>query len=105
MRILNARSFARSIFSALVLTALASCGDTRVVTRTETVTVKVPVYVALPDNLLQVCQPKYRYPADALPVAALEDKIEALELALGMCNNDKELIRATQPKVPDQADQ
>jgi len=35
-----------------------------------------------------------------MPVGALEDKVESLELALGMCNNDKELIRAKQPKDP-----
>jgi hypothetical protein len=38
-------------------------------------------------------------------VAALEDKIEALELALAICNNDKELIRAKQPKASDQVAQ
>jgi hypothetical protein len=68
------------------------------VTRTETVSVKVPVLVPLPDDLLELRAPRFLYPADSMPIAALEDKIEGLELALGECNNDKELIRAKQPR-------
>jgi hypothetical protein len=39
---------------------------------------------------------------DALPIEALVDKVEALELALAMCNNDKALILDKQPKPPAQ---
>jgi hypothetical protein len=103
MRIQTVNVCARLIFSGCALIALASCADTSVVSApAPPVKVPVPVFVPLPENLLQLCQPKYRYPADAMPVAALEDKIEALELALAMCNNDKELIRAKQPKASDQ---
>lgn len=58
----------------------------------------MPVYVALPANLLDLCEPKYLYPPDAMPIAAMEDKVTALELAIASCNNDKELIRSKQPK-------
>lgn len=61
---------------------------------------KVPVFVPLPEELLRTCAPRFLYPPDSMPIAALEDKIEALELALGECNNDKELIRAKQPVPP-----
>lgn len=57
----------------------------------------MPVFVSLPEELLVWRTPQFLYPSDAMPVGALEDKVEALELALGMCNNDKELIRAKQP--------
>lgn len=100
MRTRNALRCCAWILSAYVLTGLASCGSTKVVTRTVTVEVKVPVFVPLPDELVQVRFPRFLYPADSLPIAALDDKIEALELALGQCNNDKELIRAAQPKLP-----
>lgn len=87
----------RLIFSGLALTALASCADTKIVYRDKLVLVPTPVYVPVPENLLKLCEPRYLYPQDSMPVAALEDKIEALEVAIAMCNNDKELIRSKQP--------
>lgn len=65
--------------------------------RDKEIRVEVPVFVPLPEELLAWRAPKYLYPPDAMAVGAIEDKVEALELALGMCNNDKELIRAKQP--------
>lgn len=79
---------------------LASCADTKIVTETVTVEVKVPVYVPLPAELLKACEPRFRYPKDSMPVGAIEDKVDALEDALAMCNNDKELILSKQPKLP-----
>lgn len=60
----------------------------------------MPVYVALPAELLEIRYPRFLYPPDSMPVGAIEDKAEALELALGQCNNDKELIRSKQPQAP-----
>lgn len=68
--------------------------------RDKEVRVEVPVLVPLPAELLVWRAPRFNYPPDVLPVGAIEDKVEALELALGMCNNDKELIRAKQPIRP-----
>lgn len=93
----TAKSYVKWILSACVLTALASCGSTNVVTKTVTVEVPVPVLVPLHESLLKIHAPRYLYPTGSMPVAALEDKVEALEIALGLCNNDKELIRAAQP--------
>lgn len=54
--------------------------------------------MALPENLTNTCQPRYRYPVDSLTVEAMEEKIGALEDALAICNNDKEVIKSKQPK-------
>lgn len=62
--------------------------------------VKVPVYVPLPADLLELRYPRFLYPVDAMPVGAIVDKVKALELALGQCNNDKEVIRSKQPRQP-----
>jgi hypothetical protein len=56
--------------------------------------------VALPADLLELRYPHFLYPADAMPVGAIVDKLKALELALGQCNNDKEVIRSKQPRQP-----
>ena len=71
-----------------------------IVYRDKVVEVPTPVYVPLPAALLEVARPRFLYPPDSMPIAALEDKIEALELALGVCNNDKEVIRSKQPRTP-----
>lgn len=60
----------------------------------------MPVYVALPADLLELRYPHFLYPPDAMPVGAIVDKVKALELALGQCNNDKEVIRSKQPRQP-----
>lgn len=59
-----------------------------------------PVFVPLPAELLEPCVAKFLYPPGAMPIASIEDKVEALELALAWCNNDKEVIRSKQPAQP-----
>lgn len=100
MRTPTAIACARLTSSLCAAIALASCADTSIVYRDKPVPVPTPVYVALPPELLELRYPRFLYPAGRMPVGALEDKVESLELALGMCNNDKELIRAKQPKDP-----
>lgn len=64
--------------------------------KTVPVEIPVPVVKPLPVELTQDCVPRYNYLADDLTVSALIDRLEAVEIALGMCRNQLELIRAAQ---------
>lgn len=60
------------------------------------VEVPVPVLVRFPPELTRDCDPRYRYPADDLTVEAAIDRLEAVEIALAICRNQLELIRAAE---------
>lgn len=63
-------------------------------TKTISVEIPVPVVKPLPLELTKDCEPRYRYPATDLTVEALIDRLVAVEIALGICRNQLELIRA-----------
>lgn len=76
---------------------LAGCASSPPVTETRTVEVPVPVVKPLPAELIRDCAPRYLYPADDLTVRAIVDRLEAVEIAIAICRNQLELIRAEQP--------
>jgi hypothetical protein len=62
------------------------------------VPVEVPVAVVqkLPPELTRDCEPRFTYPAGSMLVAAIVDRLEAVEAALAICRNEKALIREAQ---------
>lgn len=62
---------------------------------TKTVEVPVPILKPLPQELTKDCVPRYLYPAD-ITIEAVLDRLEATEIALAICRNQLELIRAGQ---------
>lgn len=76
---------------------LPACGTPRVVTKTVPVEIPVPVLKALPAEITKDCPPRYVYPAGDLTIEALIDRALALEIALAICRNQLEIIRAAQP--------
>jgi hypothetical protein len=50
----------------------------------------------LPAELVRDCEPRVWYPAGSMTVGAIVDRLEAVELALAICRNEKALIRAAQ---------
>ena len=96
MRIQTATRGCARVSSVLALALLAGCGTPRVVTKTETVRVPVPVVKPLPPELTADCAPRYQYPANDITGEALVDRLIAVELALAICRNQLENIRAAQ---------
>lgn len=62
-----------------------------------TVEVPIPVVKPLPAEILRDCDPRYRYASDDMTVEAVIDRLEAVEVALAICRNQMELVRAAQP--------
>lgn len=58
--------------------------------------VPVPVVRPLPAELIADCEPRYRYTSDDLTIEAVIDRLEAVEVALAICRNQFELVRAAQ---------
>lgn len=56
----------------------------------------VPVIRPLPADITKDCEPRYTYPQDDITVESLADRAEALEIALAICRNQLEVIRALQ---------
>jgi hypothetical protein len=50
----------------------------------------------LPPELTADCAPRYQYPANDITGEALVDRLIAVELALAICRNQLENIRAAQ---------
>ena len=87
----------RSTSVGLVLLSLAACaGAPRVVTKTVTVEVPVPVVQRLAPELLRECTARVVYPAGSLTVGAIVDRLEAVEDALAICANQVAVIAAGQ---------
>lgn len=76
---------------------LAGCASSPPAVETRTVEVPVPVVKPLPAELTRDCAPRYLYPAGDLTVRAIVDRLEAVEIAIAICRNQLELIRAEQP--------
>jgi hypothetical protein len=74
---------------------LSGCGNTPLVVETETVTVKVPVTVPLPDDLTKPCH-KPDMP-DPYLVGAEMDYVAALLTALAQCDIRFSEIQELQP--------
>jgi hypothetical protein len=68
-----------------------------VVEKTSAVEIPTPVVTHLPAVMTKDCAPQYRYPADDVTIAAVLDRLEAVEIALAICRNQLEVIRAAQP--------
>lgn len=97
MRNLTVKRCSMLTSSVLALLLLAACATPpRVVTKTVTVEVPVPLVKPIDPKLTADCEPRYQYPATSMRVRALRDRLIALELALGFCRNQLELIRASQ---------
>lgn len=78
------------------MSACASTPPAQLV-RTETVEVRVPVYVPLPEADLRTCLvPSY---PDRATVGALRDLIASLYTSLYLCDAQVERIREAQPSV------
>lgn len=56
----------------------------------------MPVVRPLPQELLRPCVPRYMYPDGDLSIAAVIDRLEAVEMALAVCANQIEVIRSMQ---------
>jgi hypothetical protein len=54
----------------------------------------VPVLKPLPAELTKDCAPRYLYADNDLTVEAVIDRLTAVEIALAICRNQLELIRA-----------
>lgn len=79
---------------AMLMAGLASCGTTKVVDKPRTVTVTVPVVVAVPKELLEDC------PAAALAGTKVGDitaRLAAVESSLSQCRYQLSRLRALQP--------
>lgn len=88
----NALRYLRPICVLLALASLTACANSKLVTKA--VEVPVPVRATLPSSLTADCEPKYRYSADDLTVEAIVDRLAAVEVALAICRNQFEVIRA-----------
>lgn len=76
---------------------LSGCASKSPIVRTETVEVKVPVRVRVPDELLQPI-PMPALPADGVTNADLVSLVVDLRVALRKANERLEAIRKLQPK-------
>lgn len=65
--------------------------------KTVPVEIPVPVLKALPAEITKDCPPRYLYPSGDITIEALIDRVLALEIAIGFCRNQLEIIRAAQP--------
>jgi len=75
---------------------LALCGcSPKVAVRTETVTVRTPVYVALPAELLRTCDVSLPQP---LTNGLLVEYAAGLQVCLGATNDKLTRIRTLQPR-------
>lgn len=83
------------ILSLLALASLAGC-ETPPVVRTETVEVPVPVVKPLDPHLTADCEPRFYYLQAPITGEVLIDRLTAVELALAICRNQLENIRALQ---------
>ncbi|HZO14112.1 MAG TPA: hypothetical protein VFB62_12660 [Polyangiaceae bacterium] len=95
MRNLTAARFWARTLSGCVLASLLGCAAPKIVTKTVPVEIPVPVVKPLPHELTKDCEPRYRYPATDLTVEAVIDRLVAVEIALGICRNQLDLIRAS----------
>lgn len=83
----------------VLLSALLSgcAAHGKVVYRDRTIEVPVPVIQPVPAELLRGCQPRTSVPArGVLTVGDVFERLDAVEVALAMCANQIEIIRARQ---------
>lgn len=94
----NASRCLRSACLIVALTLpLVSCSSPQVVVKTVPVEIPVPVVKPLPREITADCPPRFLYPDDDVTVEAVIDRLIAVEIALGICRNNLELVRASQP--------
>jgi hypothetical protein len=58
------------------------------------VEIPVPVLREFPAEITADCVPRYLYPVGEMTVGAVLDRLEAVEIALAVCRNQLEVIRA-----------
>lgn len=89
-------SFGLLCLATAQLSTLGCADSPKVAIKTVVQEIPVPTVKPLPPELVKDCEPKYLYPVGDITIEGLLDRLEAVEIALAICRNQMELVRAAQ---------